>query len=287
MNWDLSKLYSGFDDAKLAEDTAAAFSLLAEIRSDIAALPAENAAEPLAAILKKLQEATRLQIKTGNFAMLTLAVDSNCEPARAFYDRVIEMSIEATQVSSAMSRYLGGVEDLDALIAGNPMLEEHAFLLRELKNSAGHVIDPALEPVVLKMQMTGGNAWEQLRDQLDANLLIPFEKDGKVENLPLSAIRGMANSDCADTRRRAYEAEIAAYPRIEIPMAACLNGIKGEAHTLIGLKHYDTVLDTALDISRMDRATLDALLSAMYESLPMFRRYFRLKAKLQIGRAHV
>ena len=60
-------------------------------------------------------------------------------------------------------------------------------------------------------------------------------------------------------------------------MAACLNGIKGEALTLAGLKHFDSVLDTALDVSRMDRATLDALISALKDSLPMFRRYFRLK----------
>ena len=40
------------------------------------------------------------------------------------------------------------------------------------------------------------------------------------------------------------------------------------------------MLDTALDVSRMDHETLDALLSAMHDSLPMFRRYFRLKAKL-------
>jgi len=128
--------------------------------------------------------------------------------------------------------------------------------------------------------MTGGKSWEQLRDQLDAGLSIPFEQDGKIESLPLSAIRGLAYSADADVRRRAYEAEIAAYPRMELPMAACLNGIKGEALTMIQLRHFDTVLDSALDVSRMDRATLDALLAAMQESLPMFRRYLRLKARL-------
>ena len=62
-------------------------------------------------------------------------------------------------------------------------------------------------------------------------------------------------------------------------MAACLNAIKGEALTLLPLRHYDDVLDTALDLARIDRVTLDALLSAMRESLPAFRRFFRAKAK--------
>ena len=280
MNWDLSKLYSGFDDARLNADLAEALAKTADLQRTIAALPGEGDADALTAVIEDLKTVADLQIKISNFTFLTLSVDSNCEPARAFYERSIQLDIEWEQVHSALSRHLGGVGDLDALIHGHPVLEEHAFLLRELKASAAHTIDLALEPVVLKMQMTGGSSWAQLRDQLDSNLMIPFEKDGKEELLPLSAIRGLANSDSADVRRRTYEAELAAYPRVEFPMAACLNGIKGEALTLIGLKHFDTVLDTALDVSRMDHATLDALLSAMYDSLPMFRRYFRLKAKL-------
>lgn len=280
MNWNLSKLYTGFDDEKLRSDADAAFSRISDLQKAIAALPDDHPAETLSAIIEDMKIASDLQIKVGSFTYLTLAVDANCEPARAFYDRIIQLNIEWAQVNSALSRFLGGVNDLDALIQGQPVLEEHAFMLHELKKAAAHTIDPALEPVVLKMQMTGGSSWEQLRDQLDSNLMIPFVKDGKEETLPLSAIRGMAYNDSADVRRRAYEAELAAYPRIEIPMAACLNGIKGEALTLIELKHFDSVLDTALDVSRMDRETLDALLSAMRDSLPMFRRYFRLKAKL-------
>lgn len=280
MNWDLSKLYSGFDDPKLIADASAAFEQVASIRAMIAKLPGDAPAENLAAVVRAMQSAAGLQIKVSEFAYLTLAVDANCEPARAFYSRVIDLNAEWAQLNSALSRYLGGADDLEAQIESNSLLAEHAFMLRELKKDAAHVIDPAVEPAVLKMQMTGGTSWEQLRDQLDSNLMIPFEQDGREVQLPLSAIRGLANSPSADVRRRAYEAELAAYPRIEIPMAACLNGIKGEALTLCELRHYDSVLDTALDASRMDRATLDALLSAMRKSLPMFRRYFRLKARL-------
>lgn len=280
MNWDLSKLYSGFDDPKLIADAGAAFEQVASIRAMIAKLPGDAPAENLAAVVRAMQSAAGLQIKISEFAYLTLAVDANCEPARAFYSRVIDLNAEWAQLNSALSRYLGGADDLEAQIESNALLAEHAFMLRELKKDAAHVIDPAVEPAVLKMQMTGGTSWEQLRDQLDSNLMIPFEQDGREVQLPLSAIRGLANSPSADVRRRAYEAELAAYPRIEIPMAACLNGIKGEALTLCELRHYDSVLDTALDASRMDRATLDALLSAMRKSLPMFRRYFRLKARL-------
>lgn len=280
MNWDLGKLYSGFDDPALISDTENVFSMLRELRAAVDALPAQNAADALCDVLERLKVVSNLNIKIGNFTFLTLAVDTSNEAARAYSDRIALLDVELKQLNSALSRYLGDVDDLDELIADHSILEEHRSLLLRLKKSAMHVIDPALEPSVLKLQITGGTAWSQLRDQLDATLLIPFEQNGKTEMLPLSAIRGLAYDASADVRRRAYEAELAAYPRTEIPMAACLNGIKGEALTLIELKHFESVLDTALDASRMDRATLDALLGAMQESLPIFRRYFRLKAKL-------
>ena len=278
MTWDLSKLYAGFDAPEFLNDVEAlktgADAALEQARAMEVSVPALEEAVRLSSDL------TSLTIKLMNFTQLTLAADANCEPAMAAYARLMPIMNRLEECTSALSAKLGACDDLDALIAQSELLTAHAFMLREMKKNAAHVIDPALEPTVLKMQLTGGSAWEQLRDQLDSNHMVEYTIDGETEQLPLSAVRGKAYSPDADVRKAAYEAEIAAYPKMEIPMAACLNGIKGEALTLCELKHFDSVLDMALDSANMDRATLDALLQAMRESLPMFRRYFRLKAKL-------
>ena len=278
MKWDLSKLYASFDDPAFLNDVQdlkrTADEAVDMARSMAVTVPA------LEGMIRKLERLTTLAVKTMSFAQLTLAADAGCEPAMAAYARLMPIMNRTEEAGSALSAKLGPVENLDDLIARSKLLTAHAFLLRKSREDAKHVIDPALEPTVLKMQMTGGSAWEQLRDQLDANHLVDVMLDGETRTLPLSAVRGMANSPDAAVRRTAYEAELAAYPKLEIPMAACLNGIKGEALTLCELKHFDSVLNMALDSANMDRATLDALLQAMEESLPMFRRYFRLKARL-------
>ena len=74
------------------------------------------------------------------------------------------------------------------------------------------------------MQLSGGEAFSQLRDKLDATLLVDY--DGK--QIPLSAVRALAYDGDADTRRRAYEAELASYKKIELPMSFCLNNLKAE-----------------------------------------------------------
>ncbi|TGU75397.1 oligoendopeptidase F, partial [Mesorhizobium sp. M00.F.Ca.ET.186.01.1.1] len=90
----------------------------------------------------------------------------------------------------------------------------------------------------------------------------------------------MAHEKDATLRKTAYEAELAAYKKIEESSAASLNGIKGEVITVAKLRGYESPLEKTLLDSRMDKATLDAMLTAMKESLPAFTKYFQAKAKL-------
>ncbi len=278
MHWDLTKMYSGFDDAKLAADFAQAQALNQELAALLQEKPADVGALLVQAV-RTAQKRSEKMALVGEFIFLNLATNAKNEQALAWMDKLMRAQVEMQQTSSAFMRYVSKVEGLDALIAREPLLKEHEYMLKTMVKDAAHVMDPAIEGPVLKMQMTGGEAWSQLSDQITATHMVEMEIDGEKQSLPLSTVRGMATSPDASVRRRAYEAELASYPRIELAMAACLNGIKGEALTLCELQHYDTVLDTALDAAKIDRQTLDAMLTAMRESLPAFRRYFRAKAR--------
>ena len=76
MNWDLSKLYAGFDDPKLHRETAEAFALLTGLRAAIDELSDHCTPEGLAAVLETLKRVEDASIKIGNFTFLTLAVDA-------------------------------------------------------------------------------------------------------------------------------------------------------------------------------------------------------------------
>jgi len=214
------------------------------------------------------------------FVYLTLATDATNHSALLFRGRIDKQRIVMEQISSALGRYLDSLDDFDGVIGRAPLLQENRFALVELKNRAKHSPSPELEPWLLRMRLSGGYAWEQLRDILAATLLVPFEKDGEPCLLPLSEIRNFAHDKDAELRKKAYSAELGAYQQIEVSLAAALAGIKGEALTISEACQYDSVLSMMLDKSRMDHETLSAMLSAMRESLPAFRKYLRAKARL-------
>jgi pepF/M3 family oligoendopeptidase len=90
----------------------------------------------------------------------------------------------------------------------------------------------------------------------------------------------MAYSDSRALRLAAYGAELAAYEQIKVPSAFCMNGIKGEVLTESRLRGYTSPLAMTLEDSRLSKAALDAMWSAVKKALPRLTEYFTLKAQL-------
>ena len=130
------------------------------------------------------------------------------------------------------------------------------------------------------METTGSSSWTKLQESEVSELLIPLTIKKKKKEYPLSELRNLAYSSDAKVRKEAYEAEINAYPQIENAVAYALNGIKGEVLTVSKLRGYKTPLEMTLCQSRLDKKVLDAMLAAMNEYLPYFRKYFKKKAKM-------
>ena len=271
--WDLTPLYQSFDDPAFAADMAALPGMIAELNDILAQeLPA----------VEKLEKLTAQQMAIGEkieqlflVCELTLSADATNATAMLHTDKLYVLSNDISLADSAVTRYIGSLDNLEECIAASEKLQEIAFALRESRDQANHVIPAEIEPWVLQMRLSGGTAFSQLRDKLDSTHTVDY----RGESLPLPAVRGMAYDPDAAVRKDAYEAEIASYKKIEMPMSYCLNSIKLEARTLAKARGYASVLDMTLEQNRMDRETLDAMWTAIREYLPHFRRYMRAKAK--------
>lgn len=273
-NWDLSYLYQGFDDPAFLADLARYPKEIAALRdllnSDLAPL------DKLEQLMDAQEALSALADRLFSFCGLTQAVDASNAEAMKYADMLDVIANESAMVSSAITRYIGQLPNLEELIASSEKLQRVAFALRETAEDVKHTLPPEIEPWILQMQLSGGNAFSQLRDKLDSTHTANY----RGEEIPLSAVRGLAYDADASVRKDAYEAEIASYKKMELPMAYCLNSIKMEARTLSKARGYDSVLDMTLSRSRMDKATLDAMMTAIREYLPHFRRYMKAKAKL-------
>ena len=153
-----------------------------------------------------------------------------------------------------------------------PEFDQYRYILNETLEETKHQMTPLEEKLAGELQQTGGDAWDRLHEQLISNL--KDSETGKTFN----ELRNDAYSADPKIRKSSYEKEISLLKQNEIAFAACLNNLKGETLTLNRHRKWQNPLDRSLASARLSQKTLDALIGAIEESLPLWREYFNLKA---------
>ncbi len=210
----------------------------------------------------------------------------------AYLHGLVSTDVTDAEAAGALSRFQASVAplraldgrfgawlarlDLSELGQHSPQISDHAYPLRRRARASRHLMSDAEEDLAAEMSLTGGRAWARLHSDVTARLTA--EVNG--EELPMSAVRGLASSPEAGRRREAFEAELVAWDSVSVPLAAALNGFKGEANILNRRRRWGDSLDPALERNGVTPEILAAMQSAVVESFPHWRRYLRAKARL-------
>ena len=155
-------------------------------------------------------------------------------------------------------------------------LKEYKYYIEKLEDSAKRSLSDETEILLSKLRKSSGSAWENLFDTLTSTVEVDY--DNKV--IGLSEVRNLAYSSDALTRKKAYEAEIACYRKIEHAVAQALTSIKQEVTTMCEARGYESPIDKTLKQTGMTKKTLDVLTSAIEEFYPEFRKYLRRKGEV-------
>lgn len=282
LKWSLKELYESFESENFKNDLKACDTYIKEfnIWVDKCTMDYDNVLAKLEEYIENISYRENLFSKLFTFSQLTLSVETSNKRALNSVELLEEKDSRIAEGDAKIKNWMGKISDLNSIIEKSELLEKHAFFLNEIKESSKHYLSDKEEAVIAKMKNTGSNAWAKLRDLLTSNLRVEIELDGKIEKLPLTVIRNRAYDKDEVLRKKAYEAELRAYEKIEDSVAACLNGIKGEVITIAKMRGYKSPLEETLLNSRMDEETLNAMFAAMKESFPSFRKYFIKKGEL-------
>lgn len=282
LNWSLKEIYTSFDSEEFKQDLESLNKIIENIN-----IWAENAVKDKDNLVKKLEEyinkftlVTEISSKLSSFINLNISVDTKNKDALRYSDILEKKLTNLVAGSVKIERFISNIENIDSIINQSELLKEHEFLLKNICEQSKYLLSEKEESIIANMKNTGSNAWVKLKDNLISTLKVDLEEGGEIKEVPLTVVLNMAYDKDADVRKKAYEAEIKAYAKVEEGVAAALNAIKGEVLTVCDLRGYESPLDKTLRDSRMNEEALDAMFSAMKEYLPMFRKYLRKKAEM-------
>lgn len=286
--WDLSNVYPSLESAEFQAAVASVTRQIEELeqffsenlkKADGATSPAELGAL-LGQSLDQFNALQELGYTIYSYIQSFVTTDSRDTFAMKKMSEFQQMMVRVQMLGTQFQAWVGKLPPaLDSAIESNPTAQAHAFNLKEIAEQAKYLMSEAEEGLAAELSLSGSSAWSKLQGTVTSQLTVEFELDGKTQKLPMPALINLRSHPNADVRRRAYEAENKAWDSVRESLAACMNGVKGEVNTLNKRRGREDALHSAIDAARIDRPTLEAMLGAMRDSFPMFRRYFAAKAK--------
>lgn len=279
--WNLDALYTGFDSPEFIGDCKKLDSKNEEYENFANTLSQSG---DILEILKKYvalkSEISALTEKLLCFANLSFCADTNNAKANSYIELI---SIRQNRSSLADVKFIKWLTSsgFEPKTLRGTDLEECIFHFEELITKGRHILDDQTEQIISNLKLVGSSSWMNLHNVLIGSLTGKISTvDGRIEIKPISQIRAMAYSEDADVRKKAYEAEIRAYRKVEKAVAACINSIKGESIILARMRGYASPLEMVLTKNRMEKSIIDTMFSAIREYLPCFRAYYKKKAKM-------
>ena len=282
LNWSLKELYTSFNSEEFLEDMECLTEVIDEINkwTEIIIKDTDCAKVKLEGYVERFSVLADLITKIGSFIELSISVNTKDEEALRYSDILEKKLTKIVEAETKLNKWISSIENIDEVINESILLKDHEFILKEIVEKSKYLLTDREEAIIANMQNTGSNAWGKLKDNLISTHKVEINEDGKIKEYPLTVVLNMAYDKDEKVRKRAYEAEIASYTKIEEGVAAALNGIKGEVLTICEFRGYKSPLEQTLVNSRMDEKSLNVMIEAMKESMPKFRQYLKRKAEI-------
>jgi len=287
--WDLSNVFPSLESPEFEAAITAVKTQIAELenfqREKIngtgPAAPAAEVATLLGEAVQRMNQLSTLAGTIGAYIQSFVTTDSHNVLAMKKMSEFQQVMVRLQNLSTQFQAWVRTLQPaLETILPLNETAQAHAFNLKEYAEQARYLMSESEESLAAELSLSGVSGWNKLQGTITSQMTVEFELDGKLQKMPMPALINLRSHPDADTRRRAYEAENKAWDSVRETLAACMNGVKGAVNTLNSRRGREDAVHASVDMARIDRATLEAMLAAMRDSFPVFQRYFNAKAKI-------
>ena len=283
-SWDMSVIWPSLESPEFEAAFEAALGdldRLAELYDELGidtGTPLDAQAATLETLLNRSNVVHDALETLQGYILCFTSVDTRDDLAKARLSTYEGRAVLLSKLESRFTRWVGTL-DLKVLFSQSETAKAHEHFLTKHATLARHLMSQAEEDLAADLNLSGGTAWTRLREDVSSQIELEIEIDGQTRTISVFEARNLASDENGEVRKKAYDAEIAAWERSAVPIAAALNGIKGEAETINRRRGWDSAIERAAFNNAIDMQTLDAMMTAARDSFPVFHRYFAAKAR--------
>ena len=239
--WDVSNIYPSLKSkefkAALEDYKKQVAALEKFFKNKLSKAGAKSKAKELAPLvgqaIDRINKIQTLSATIVPFIYAFVTTNSRDKTAMKTMSEFEQASLPMRKLSVQFEAWVGKIAPkLDKVVKANKSAAAHEFMLKESAEQSKYLMSDSEEGLAAEMSLSGGNAFEKLQGTVTSQLSVDFELDGKTQKLPMPALINLRSHPDKSVRHRTYDAENQAWESVKETLAACLNGVKGEANTL-------------------------------------------------------
>jgi oligoendopeptidase F len=275
--WDLSDLYSGYDDPAIEADTADLQALLADFVRTYKGKLAHMSASDYHNAYVAMEAIYELVSKQYTFASLQFSTNATNPQVGAFLQRCMELYTDVQQQLVFFEVEWNALPDDQAqALLDHPDLATYRHQLAVARMGKPYQLSEAEERLLIAKSVTSNEAWTRLFDQIMSSLKLDFDGD----KLPMPQVLSKLQHADRDTRKRAADAITAILRERNMELTYIYNTVAADKASTDKLRGYPSWITPRNIANQAPDAVVNALIDTVTGSYELVARHYRLKRRL-------
>ncbi len=280
--WDLSELIEHPGEAALGERLAELEAGVAEFAERRALLAAETDAATLLTVLREYERLSGQILVLDAYASLWFSADTQSQAALTFQSRVQQALANVSNRILFFELWWKALPDdkAAALVPAAPEHADYAHYLAELRRLRPFTLDERSEQIITLKDSDGVGALLTLYSVLTTRLEFHLEIEGRTLSLSRDELMSYVHSPSPAIREAVYRELYRVYGQEATPLAQIYaHRVRDWHNEQVSLRGFASPIAVRNVSNDIPDAAVEALLAVTRESMPIFHRYFRLKAR--------
>ncbi|MCA9955219.1 MAG: M3 family oligoendopeptidase [Anaerolineales bacterium] len=287
-HWDFSTVFPGLDSPEFASGFQSVIDAIAGLvtffdenkinRLDTAVPADDKLVKLFETVISRYNAVEDQSLTLQAYLYGFLTTDSRNNEAQARNSELMPHLSRFALLHTRLTAWIGSL-DVEILLEKSAVAQAHEYMLARARQEAMHLMSPEQEDLAAELSLTGGSSWYRLFSDYTSQIKVDIERDGEIEAMPLTAAQNLAFDPDRTVRAQSHQAVLDALAEAAVPLAACLNSLKGETLALVRRRGWESPLEMVLFANAIDQATLDAMMTATRNAFPDFQRYLKARAR--------
>lgn len=295
MQWDIESEYKSIeatefssDEKRIQELTQAVTRLTDQIRplmtEKTSGADLKLLVEGLQNILILDEEVLVLRSNLGTYINCLLSVNASDKTANAKDSQLTALGSQYSQAIKPVMLFMTRCEDeVFTKVIEHPKLQSQLFAWKQERTKRDTLLSEKEEILLTSLHPSGMKAWGDLYDSISGTIKARVEQNGKVEELGLAQASAMTKGRDAGARKAAWQGIQQAWRTHEEAAASILNSLAGWRLEVCKKRSHTrpiSFMETPLFQSRIQKETLDAMLTAVQNNVKDIQAAALLMAKM-------